>query len=246
MGAPFVADKTTAVPGRLIGPVRKRDTVAPDAEPAWQDPKVRAYDPDDAAVRRLRDAVSRLAELTRSRVAKGVSHDDADDVEGTVNTDDAIGFDPLPLLRAFHEHGAEVVVIGQVAGIMHGSSELTGDLDLLWTGDAAQAGALAAAFASVAAQLTDDDGVPLACEPAAFGLPKVQFRSAGASGDCCTPALPWGGIPVADFLDRCRVVASGGFEIRYLDRQDLIDMRRAVGRVKDLRRAEELERLPVT
>ncbi len=206
---------------------------------------MRVRDQDDEAVRRLREAVSRLAELDRSRVLNGLSHHDADDVVGTFGTDDAIGFDPVPLLRAFHEHGAEVVVMGQVAGIMHGSRELTGDLDLLWTGEAEQAGALATAFASAAADLSDDDGVPLECEAATFGLPKVLFRSAGASGDCCTPALPWGDLPVADFLDRCRVVVGDGFEIRYLDRPDLIRMRRAAGRVKDLRRADELERMTI-
>jgi len=133
--------------------------------------------------------------------------------------------------------------MGQVAGIMHGSRELTGDLDLLWDGEARQADALAAAYASVSADLTDDDGVPVRCEPAAFGLPKVLFRSTGASGDCCTPALPWGDLPIADFLARCRVATCDGFEIRYLDRADLIWMRRVAGRVKDLRRADELERL---
>jgi hypothetical protein len=126
---------------------------------------------------------------------------------------------------------------------MHGSRELTGDLDLLWDGDPGQAGALAAAFASVSAGLTDDDGLPLPCDAAAFALPKVLFRSPGASGDCCTPALPWGELPVAGFLSRSRVAIADGYEIRYLEREDLIRMRRAVGRVKDLRRAEELESL---
>ena len=72
----------------------------------------------------------------------------------------------------------------------------------------------------------------------------MLFRSPGACGDCCTPALPWGKLPVQAFLARCRVAtAAEGFEIRYVDRLDLIWMRRAVGRVKDLRRADELERL---
>ncbi|HEX6684543.1 MAG TPA: isochorismatase family protein [Candidatus Limnocylindrales bacterium] len=196
---------------------------------------------EDAAVQRLRRALSLLAEQTRARTPDGTSHHDADDSVGTFGTDDAIGFDPLPLLRALHERGAEAVVIGQVAGIMHGSLELTGDLDLLWDGGAEQAKALAAAFASVSAELTDDGGRPLPCEPASFGLPKVLFRAAGASGDCCTPALPWGDLPVAEFLTRCRIAAAGGFAIRYLDRADLIRMRRAAGRIKDLRRADELE-----
>lgn len=161
---------------------------------------------------------------------------------GTVSTDDAIGFDPLPLLEALDEQGTHVVVIGQVAGIMHGSRELTGDLDLLWDGDQGQARVLAAAFTSVSAVLADQDGAPVRCEPVAFELPKVLFRSPAASGDCCTPALPWGGLPVADFIARCETVtAASGFKIRYLAREDLIRMRRAIGRPKDLRRAAELE-----
>lgn len=196
---------------------------------------------DDEVVGRLRDAVVRLAAETAGRARTNRSHDDADDTVGTVATDDAVGFDPFPLLRALDRHGAEVVVMGQVAGILHGSRELTGDLDLLWTGDAGQAAAVAAAFASLSAELVDDDGRPLACDPAAFALPKVQFRTADASGDCCTPALPWGDLPIADFLGRRRTVRADGFAIRYLDRADLIRMRRAIGRPKDLRRAAELD-----
>ena len=199
---------------------------------------------EDAAVGLLRTAVRRLAMETRASVRTGRSHEDADDVVGTAGTDDAVGFDPLPLLRALHECGARVAVIGQVAGIMHGSMELTGDLDLLWDGARERAPALAAAFASVSARLADADGGRVACAPAAFWLPKVLFRSPGACGDCCTPALPWGGLRVEDYLARCRVATAGdGFEIHYLDRLDLIEMRRAVGRIKDLRRADELERL---
>jgi hypothetical protein len=195
----------------------------------------------DQAVRRLREAVARLREETSVRPRTNRTHADADDTFGTVATDDAVGFDPFPLLRALDRHEAEAVVIGQVAGILHGSRELTGDLDLLWTGDSGQAAAFAAAFASLSADLIDDDGRPLACDPAAFALAKVQFRTAEASGDCCTPALPWGDLPIAEFLSRARTARADGFDIRYLDRMDLIRMRRAAGRPRDLRRAVELD-----
>jgi predicted nucleotidyltransferase len=47
-----------------------------------------------------------------------------------------------------------------------------------------------------------------------------------------------------EFLDRALTVsAPDGVEVHYLRREDLIAMRREVGRPKDLRRAEELERL---
>lgn len=190
---------------------------------------------------RLEDARRRLAELTRDRARTGRTHDDADDVTGTVGTDAAFGFDPVPLLRALDRHGARVCVIGQVAGILHGSAELTGDLDLLWDGDPAQAPALAAAFAAEGIALTDDGGAPVG--PAGLARPKVQFTGPAASGDCCTPALPWGELPVAAFLDRCETAAGPDWTLRYLRLDDLVAMRRAVGRPKDLRRAAELETL---
>ncbi|MGH3486861.1 MAG: hypothetical protein ACRDP8_02930 [Actinopolymorphaceae bacterium] len=192
----------------------------------------------------LRDAVERARALTCTRQATGLTHDDADESQGTFATDSALGFDPFALLRALDRAGARTVVIGQVAGILHGSAELTGDLDLLWDGDSSRAGALAAAFDAVGSHLRDDDGVPIAPGPEAFLRPKVQFESPQASGDCCTPALPWGALPVRDFLGRALTACDpDGFEVHYLRREDLVLMRRAVGRPKDLRRADELERL---
>lgn len=198
----------------------------------------------DDAIGRLREAIRRLAEFNRERTPTGLRHDDADEVVGTMATDDAFGFDPFPLLRALDQAGARVVVMGQVAGILHGSTELTGDLDLLWDGEAAQAPALAAAFARAGAALTDDSGIAVPYTAEAFALPKVLFHAPSASGDCCTPALPWGDLPITQFVRRCQTaVAEDGTMVRYLHRDDLIWMRRTAGRVKDLRRAEELRQI---
>lgn len=196
----------------------------------------------DEPLERLRVAVRRTRELALNRGATGLGHEEADDNVGTFGTDNALEFDPFPLLEALHRSGVRVVVIGQVAGIMHGSAELTGDLDLLWDGSPAHAPALAAAFTSVNAQLTGETGRPLAIHPRSFLCPKVQFTSPGASGDCCTPALPWGNLQVRECLDRAgTTVGPGGLEVHYVSREDLIQMRRALGRPKDLRRADELD-----
>ncbi|GIH59779.1 hypothetical protein [Microbispora siamensis] len=195
----------------------------------------------DAPLERLRAAVRRTQELALSRAGTSLGHEDADDV-GTIGTDAALGFDPFPLLEALHRNGARAVVIGQVAGIMHGSAELTGDLDLLWDGAPAHAPALAAAFVSVDAQLADETGTAMATHPDSLLRPKVQFTSPGASGDCCTPALPWGDLRVREILDRAiTAVDPGGLSVHYASREDLIRMRRAIGRPKDLRRAAELD-----
>ena len=55
---------------------------------------------------RLRNALRRIDELARGRPLVGLAHDDADEVEGTIACDDAVGFDPLPLLRFLDESGA--------------------------------------------------------------------------------------------------------------------------------------------
>jgi hypothetical protein len=102
---------------------------------------------------------------------------------------------------------------------------------------------MAAAFASLDAALTDDGGASIGYEDA-FGLSKVQFRTPTASGDCCTPLLPWGAaLDVTPFVDRSLEADIDGVMVRYLAIRDLIAMRRATDRPKDQRRAAELERI---
>jgi hypothetical protein len=196
------------------------------------------------AFERLDIAVERIAEVTRARPRCGRSHEDADDVAGTIDTDSAIAFDPRPLLKQLCISGARAVVMGQVAGILHGSTELTGDLDLLWDGDDGGAASMSSAFAAVCATLADQDGTPVACDPDAFLLPKVLFTSPSASGDCCTPKLPWGALDITGVIKRAEsVVGPDGVAVRYVAARDLIAMRRAIDRPKDRRRADELEAL---
>ena len=133
--------------------------------------------------------------------------------------------------------------IGQVAGILHGSCELTGDLDMLWSGAPDEASAIAAALSAAGASLFDDDGQPLPAGVAALSLPKLTFRSPSAAGDCCTSALPWGQLDVGSFVTRADSCVVDGVRLHYLTRPDLNAMRLAVGRPKDLRRVAELEQL---
>ncbi|MFD8717730.1 hypothetical protein ACFV2H_06805 [Streptomyces sp. NPDC059629] len=159
--------------------------------------------------------------------------EEADDVAGTFATDGALGFDPILFLRALHEAGSQAVVVGQVAGIMHGSKELTGDLDLLWDGTTEEAHALRSALAAAGCTDLPD-----------LGRSQVAYQVASAGGDLCTPALPWGDMDTASCLARAVSARDPeGFTIRYAALDDLIHMRRALGRPKDRRRADELARL---
>ncbi|MFH8239065.1 hypothetical protein [Streptomyces sp. NPDC018321] len=188
---------------------------------------------DETAALRLHRAVRLIEAATRNRAATGRGPDEADDVVGTFATDGAFGFDPFPLLRALHEAGSRAVVIGQVAGIMHGSEELTGDLDLLWDGTPEQAHALREALTATGCASLPD-----------LARSQVAYQVIGAGGDLCTPALPWGDMDVAPCLARAVGAHDpAGFAILYAGLDDLIQMRRSLGRPKDQRRADELEAL---
>ncbi|MFD7874709.1 hypothetical protein ACFV5G_11475 [Streptomyces sp. NPDC059766] len=188
---------------------------------------------NESAAVRLRQAVRRIHDAARERTATGRGPEEADDVVGTFATDGALGFDPFPFLRALYEAGSHAVVIGQVAGIMHGSVEPTGDLDLLWDGTSEQARALRDALTAAGRTHMPD-----------LDRPQVAYQVAGVSGDLCTPALLWGELDVTPCLARAVSTHDpAGFTIRYAARDDLIHMRRSLGRPKDHRRADELARL---
>ena len=88
-----------------------------------------------------------------------------------------------------------------------------------------------------------DDGTAIDDMDRALALPKVTFESSFASGDLCTPRLPWGDVDVRSFMGRAAVCRVGEVRVRYIGLDDLIAMRRSVGREKDIRRARELEQL---
>ncbi|MFH8935281.1 hypothetical protein [Streptomyces griseosporeus] len=185
------------------------------------------------AALRLRQAIARTEDATRERIPIGRRPEEADDLLGTFATDGALGFDPFPFLRAIHDAGSRAVVIGQVAGIMHGSTELTGDLDLLWDGSPHEAQALRDALAMCGCTELPD-----------LARSQVAYQVTGASGDLCTPKLRWGALDVTPCLASAETTRDpAGFTIRYAALDDLIRMRRALGRPKDLRRADELARI---
>ena len=68
---------------------------------------------------------------------------------------------------------------------------------------------------------------------------KIRRRPAG---DQLTVRLPWGALDIEGIIRRADiVVAPDGMSVRFVNAADLVVMRRAVGRPKDLRRADELE-----
>lgn len=182
---------------------------------------------------------------TTGRASSGVRHDDADADAGTFATDDAIDFDPFPMLALMQTTGADYAVFGQVAGILHGSSEPTGDLDLLWDGSPDAVDAIASAFEAAHVVIRDEHFEPV--NPAnyrqALSGAKVYFEGLHCAGDLCTPRLRWGSLDVEAFLRRKVWVHADALSVPYISLEDLVTMRKALPGAKHERRALELARL---
>lgn len=194
-------------------------------------------------IARLRVASERVRAVAAAVEPSGVRHDDADDVIGTLATDDAIGFDPFPMLDLMQRSGANFAVFGQVAGILHGSVELTGDLDLLWDGAGTSVEMLARELERSSVAIRDEDGELQQDVRGALKGRKVYFEGVGCAGDLCTPRLPWRSLDVVGILERKVSTTEGGLTVPYVALGDLIAMRRAVDRPKDHRRAAELQQV---
>jgi hypothetical protein len=150
-------------------------------------------------------------------------------------------FDPTRLLRALADGGVDFVVIGGIAAILHGSARNTFDLDICFAGDPQNLAALGTVLVTLQARLRAvPDPVPFVPDAAALRRVEV-FTLATAAGDLDVLRSP-SGAPRYDVLrahaDRYDV---GGFEVNVASVEDLIAMKTAAGRPKDLGDIEELE-----
>ena len=196
-------------------------------------------------IEHLREVCEEIRAHARDRTPLGVRHDDADGDIGTFSSDDAIGFDPFPMLALLQTTGADYAIFGQVAGILHGSWEPTGDLDILWDGSTDAIDAIAQAFISAGVVLRDEDFAPVkpADYAAALAGAKVYFEGLDSAGDLCTPRLRWEQLDVQAFLERKVWAHTSELAVPYLCLEDLLTMRKAVTGAKHARRVRELERV---
>jgi nucleotidyltransferase AbiEii toxin of type IV toxin-antitoxin system len=150
-------------------------------------------------------------------------------------------FDPTRLLRALVDRRVDFVVIGGVAAVLHGSARNTFDLDICFASDPDNLEALGSTLVGLRAQLRGvSEAVPFVPDAAALRRVEVLTLTTTA-GDLDVLRAP-SGAPRYDVLrghaDRYDV---GGFEVRVASVEDLIAMKTAAGRPKDLGDIEELE-----
>lgn len=143
-------------------------------------------------------------------------------------------FDPIRALRTLVEHGVRFVLIGGFAGALRGSPVITGDLDICHARDERNLGALAAALASLGARLR---GAPLDV-PFQLDARTLQagdhFTFSTDVGALDILGTPSGTGGYAELEAAATTEDLDGLSIRVASIEDLIRMKRAAGRPKDL------------
>jgi hypothetical protein len=149
--------------------------------------------------------------------------------------------DARAILALLTARGVDFVVIGGIAAALHGSAAHTYDLDICFATDATNLDALGAALVEMGARLRGvPDDVPFV--PDAATLRRVEVLTLSTPyGNFDVLARP-AGAPRYDSLrrnaDRYDV---GGFAVSVASLADLIAMKTAAGRDKDLIAVAELE-----
>ena len=149
-------------------------------------------------------------------------------------------FDPLRAVRVLHHHQVRFVIIGGLGARLQGSPTVTNDIDVCYARDAANLESLAAALVELRATLRGaPEDVPfiLDARTLANGDHFTFATDAGNLDILGTPA----GVPGFDELARTADrMELNGFSVLVASIDDLIRMKRASARPKDLIEVEVL------
>ena len=150
-------------------------------------------------------------------------------------------FRPTALLERLVTGGVDFIVVGGLAAVVHGSAAITRDLDITYSADEDNLERLGRALVGLHATLrgvTDD--VPFI--PDGRTLRRMRILTLDTpEGWIDLLAYP-GGAPSYEALrERALRANLAGVEVQIASLDDLIAMKKAAGRPKDLVAVEELE-----
>ena len=150
-------------------------------------------------------------------------------------------FSPAGLLEQLVEGSVDFVVVGGIAAIAHGSPSFTQDLDVSYSPDPDNLDRLGAVLVGLQARLrgvTDD--VPFVPDGRTLRRTRVLTLSTPL-GPIDLLAQPDGAPGYERLRARAVPVELAGVVVRVASLDDLIAMKKAAGRPKDLVAVEELE-----
>ncbi len=147
------------------------------------------------------------------------------------------------LLPVLVEAGVEFILIGGVAGVVHGAARLTYDVDLVYARSRVNYERLVAALTPHQPYLRDaPPGLPFRLDLATFrnGL---NFTLTTAIGDLDLLGEVAGGGTYENLLPDTQPIEAFGVTFRCITLPKLIELKRAAGRPKDFEAIAELEAL---
>ena len=145
------------------------------------------------------------------------------------------------LLRALADRGVEFILIGGVAATVHGSSRLTQDLDIVYRRSAENLDRLVQALRDHRPYLRDAaPGLPFQWESATLQR-GLNFTLATDLGEIDLFGEIVGGGRYEDLLGQTVRITIFGISVLCLNLPQLIRVKRAAGRARDLEVVAELE-----
>jgi hypothetical protein len=149
-------------------------------------------------------------------------------------------FDPLQILKTLDRHGVQFVIIGGIAGRLWGSTTVTNDLDVCYSRAGANLNALAAALHEMKAKLRGvDRDLPFVADKKTLKL-SDSFTFTTAYGNLDILGTPAGSNGYDALARTAGQMDVGGVTVSVAAIEDLILMKRAAGRAKDLIEVEIL------
>lgn len=153
-------------------------------------------------------------------------------------------FDAVRILRELNAAGVEYLLIGGFATIVHGYERATADLDICYERSRANVERLATVLRSLHAMPRDwPEGVPFILDARTIANGD-SFTFATEAGDLDVLATPSGSTGFDDLLVGSVVMElASDLTVRVVGLADLIRLKRAAGRGKDLIDAAALEEI---
>jgi len=148
--------------------------------------------------------------------------------------------DAQEILRRLTARGVDFIVVGGIAAVLHGSAQMTFDLDICYATDRSNIEALAEVLLELRARLKDvQDEVPFAAD--AQTLRRVEMLTLSTDlGELDVLARPAGSPGYESLRRSAERFDLGGYSVLVASIDDLVAMKLAAGRTKDLAAAEEL------
>jgi predicted nucleotidyltransferase len=151
--------------------------------------------------------------------------------------------DPAELLRRLVEADVRFVLIGGMAAVFLGSTSVTQDLDICYARDKQNLEKLAGVLKALRARLRGiDRRLPVVIDAQALrDGSNFTFETSAGPFDCL--AEPSGGFTYENLAPNSTKESFEGMDIPVVSLDDLIRMKRAAGRPKDLIEVENLAAL---